>query len=342
MNNLTTQNPTSPVFLEVGRPDNPEANVDFPILGWTRLSSLIPSRYNRQRTVKHINTMEGTIREYGFADVIKVFAITSTEDVFAGFTPEDIEEFRSKGLDTSIAIKYTIAESAHRVESLRILHPTTDPLVPIAVIDWISVNDVEEVQKLIISLNVTGKTWTIFDYVKSHAEMTNRSNVKLFREIRDNMKLLTSSKITGTVLTNGLVAGIYSKMIMGHDPLRNGNLTISKTDRKYLDKLLQRIPSWCTSTGTKKISNQFLRRLIYFMWNVQSIIVNKHNKLDFKKWSTFLDRVLIQAGAGLKVSPLPDGDDTFYKWWLEVCQELGIDWDTSVGMYKKQKLQIVS
>ena len=27
---------------------------------------------------------------------------------------------------------------------------------------------------------------------------------------------------------------------------------------------------------------------------------------------------------------------------LKVCQELGIDWDTSVGMYKKQKLQIVS
>ena len=146
MNNLTTQNPTSPVFLEVGRPDNPEANVDFPILGWTRLSSLIPSRYNRQRTVKHINTMEGTIREYGFADVIKVFAITSTEDVFAGFTPEDIEEFKSKGIDTNIASKYTIAESTHRVESLRILHPTTDPLVPVAVIDWISINDVEEVK----------------------------------------------------------------------------------------------------------------------------------------------------------------------------------------------------
>ena len=119
MNNLTTQNPTSPVFLEVGRPDNPEANVDFPILGWTRLSSLIPSRYNRLRTVKHINTMEGTIREYGFADVIKVFAITSTEDVFAGFTPEDIEEFRSKGLDTSIAIKYTIAESYHIIKCYR-------------------------------------------------------------------------------------------------------------------------------------------------------------------------------------------------------------------------------
>ena len=258
--------------------------VKFPEVKWVPLSKLVEVEVGRDIKNSHVKTMEDTIRDNGFADVIKVFPLDDDGN-------------------------YPIAESCHRVRSLKIIHHDEDIDVPVAIIDWIDNKDQEAVQSLIITLNVKGKTWTIYDYVKSHSNVTSRKNHKLFETIKDDMNRLNG------LLTNGVVAGIYSKMMMSHTPLRDGTLINDTTDELYIEKLLERIKNLVQMHGRKKVSNQFLRRYVYHLWREQSKLL-KNKKPDYDKWCKFLEYTYSQVDALCNNNTLlSDGDATFNQWW---------------------------
>lgn len=290
---------------KVTNPGNQSGIIKFPQLTWAKLSQLNIPDLNRDMIDSHIRTMEATIREHGFADVIKVFPLNQN------------------GL-------YTIAESSHRVASLRVIFKDKDPYVPIAILNWVDSDDIEEIQKQIINLNTVGKSWTIYDYVKSHAAVPDkyRKNARLFREIRDTMKTLNP------ILTNGLVAGIYSKQIMKHTPLQDGTLEITPMDRLYVDKFLDRIPKF-KNNAKGQIPYPFLRRLIFYSWQIKDKFLTLNNLPDFNSWNKFLDYTIDQAETMLSFGGnLPDGDDSFLDWWKKVCTKQGVTW---IGKYTSNK-----
>jgi hypothetical protein len=237
--------------------------IKFPEVKWVPLSNLVEVEVGRDIKNSHVKTMEDTIRDNGFADVIKVFSCDEDGN-------------------------YPIAESCHRVRSLK---------------------DQEATQGLIITLNVKGKTWTIYDYVKSHSHVTSRKNHKLFETIKDDMNRLNG------LLTNGVVAGIYSKMMMSHTPLRDGTLMNDTTDELYVEKLLERLKNLVQMHGKRKVSNQFLRRYVYHLWREQSKLL-KNKKPDYDKWCNFLEYTLSQVDALCNNnSILSEGDAAFKHWW---------------------------
>jgi len=269
------------------------AGIHFPKIEWVRFSKLQTTNLNRDIMDSHVTTMEGSIKNTGFADVIKVF-------------PAD-----KYGM-------YTIAESAHRYHSLGILFGDNDPKIPVAIIDWIDVEDQEMVQATIITLNVKGKGWITFDYAKSYSEVKSKPNATLFKEIYENMK-----KLQG-LLSNGIVASCYTKQKGVHKDIREGTLTVSALDRLYVDKLIERLPLLVAGVGESKIKHQFLRRYVWALWLAQDKMLDKNNKPDFAEWSKFFNFTIEQIELAADNNyTLADGDTSFADWWGKISKRFG-------------------
>jgi hypothetical protein len=269
--------------------------IDFPTIKTVKFSKLQTTTLNRDILVSHVTTMEGSIREFGFMDVIKVFPVDKN------------------GM-------YTIAESSHRYYSLSILFGDTDPELPVAIIDWIDAEEQEQVQAAIIALNVKGKGWITFDYAKSYSEVKGKPTAPLFKEIYENMK-----KLQG-ILSNGIIASCYTKQKGVHKAIRDGSLTVSELDRFYVDKLIDRLPKLVSQKGEDKVKHQFIRRYVWALWLAQDKILDSNNKPDFLRWSKLFEHTIkdILYVTGPLNHSLPDGDTSFAIWWEHITESFGI------------------
>mgnify|MGYP003118100749 CR=1 FL=1 len=275
------------------------SNILFPTQKTVPLSQLkYEEDLNRVEYEKVTSSFEDAIMENGFMDVVKVF-------------PE------SDGY-------YKIAESTHRVRALRNIAGDNQSMeVPVAILNWIDGDNSEDVLSTIVNLNNTGKSWELFDYVKANANAKhhNQKVRNSFQEILDKMKKLKS------LMTNAVVAGIYTSEIRGHMKLRDkdkaARFHITSERRPYVDTLLVRLETLVSKYGKKRVSSQFLRKLIFRMNMLANRFIKEaNNKQDqiknYEEWNKFFTQIITNIENLLTADFLPEGDLDFDTWYQKV------------------------
>lgn len=274
-----------------------QKGIQFPTLTYVPLSKLsYEEDVNRKEYKNHTKSFEDKIMENGFMDVIKVFPFS--------------EETQS----------YKIAEATHRVRSTNnIFQNGEDPMVPVAILDWKDGEDPEEVKQTVIEFNVTGKTWTNYDYVKSHAE-TNyfpKDVQSLWKEIFSNMKRLKPR------ITNTCVISIYTGAIRGQVIVKDEELAkkfrLNTYQRAVVDKMLDRLETFTNNHGKRLCNVQFMRQYIY---NLRK----KARDLDnFTKWEKFFQKS-IESLNTMTYTPnfvtFPSEDLAFDKWFDSIPNQI--------------------
>lgn len=253
---------------------------------------------NRVEYEKVTSSFEDAIMENGFMDVVKVFP-------------------KSDGY-------YKIAESTHRVRALRNIAGDNQSMeVPIAILHWLDGDNSEDVLSTIVNLNNTGKSWELFDYVKANANAKHHDQKvrNSFQEILDKMKKLKP------LMTNAVVAGIYTSEIRAHTNLKDkekaARFYITSERRTYVDTLLVRIENLVSKYGKKRVSSQFLRKLIFRLNKLANRFIkranNKQEQLqNYEEWNKFFTKILGNIDVLLTAKFLPEGDLEFDDWYQEV------------------------
>lgn len=264
-------------------------NINFPTIGYVKLSELYcEEELNRSEYEKHTLGFVDKISSMGFMDVIKVF-------------PKD-----DRG--------YKICEATHRYRGLKVLFETEDPVVPIAILDWKDVSDEEDVKETFIQFNTTGKTWSLFDYVKSNSNTKyfDRAVRNLWVEIRDNMMFYKKAK----KLSNSVIAGLYTGELMNQKVIKDTklakNFRLTNYDRKVVDLILTRIDSLVSGRGNKSVTHGFLRLYV----NRLRRLATKMN--DFSEFELCLHRTLINVKVLISnSSALPTYEEVFEPWFKQ-------------------------
>lgn len=232
---------------------------------------------NRKIYNKHVEKMYKLIGKYGFADTIKLVVIDG---------------------------KYYAAEGQHRVRALK-QHNIKE--VPCSIIDWLG-NDIEEIQKFIISLNAHNKKWDLIDDIKSWADLEKEDYVYLLEKITKNK-----------VLSVGSIVSCYDGVRRQHTRVKNGNLKI--TDKRFSEHLLKELTTFVEKVKKKKANSKIT-------YCAAEKIFNSDDRYDV------LDAFVMCAETTiLSDQILPDGDKIFDEWWEK--QVLGI----YLPMIKKNKFK---
>ena len=273
--------------------------INFPTLSTTLLSKLkYEEDLNRNQYKQVTISFEDKIKINGFMDVIKVFP-------------------KSNGY-------YKIAESTHRVRALRNLSQGNDFEVPIAILDWKNGDDSEEVLSTIIEMNNTGKAWELFDYVTANSDAKHhRPNVlKTFKELKGNMKRLKK------ILTNAVVAGIYTGELRGHQQLRDRQKAkkfyVTSDRREYVDTMLDRLETLVIRRSKTFINTQFLRRLVYNLnrkanTSIAASKSSKEKRKSFDDWNNFFTSCIDCIDVVWSLNNfLPEGDSEFDRWYSNI------------------------
>ena len=255
-------------------------NIPFPNLTYIPLSSLeYEVKLNREEYTKLTQSMEDKTIINGFMDAIKVF-------------PKN-----------PITGKYKIAEATHRVRALRnIFQDDEDPMVPIAILWWKDGEDEDEVLSTVIEFNVTGKAWTIYDYVKARAGHTGYkpSVSKAFKELHSDMKKLKPR------LSNSIVASIYTGESRVHTVIKDDKLAKNfdiSSRRHYINTMTGRLDTLVIENGKKIVTNGFLRRYVDGL----NSKINAYD--DYSKWTAFFQRSITEAESG---------DESFKLWFNQI------------------------
>ena len=255
----------------------------------SQLQIIEPEEGNREEDKPHTKSFEDKIMDNGFMDSIKVFPFT--------------EKTQS----------YKVAEANHRVRGLNnIFQGDEDPMVPISILDWKDGEDPEEVKQTVIEFNVTGKTWTNYNFVRSHSESNHfRKNVQsLWKEIFGNMKRLKPR------ISNANVVAIYTGTIRSHPIVRDEELakkfTLNTYQRAVVDKMLDRLDTFTNKHGKRLCNTQFMRQYIF---NLRK----KARDLDnFTEWEKFFQRSIEELNLMVKMDSFvsfPSDDIAFDKWF---------------------------
>ena len=196
--------------------------------------------------------------------------------------------------------KHEIVEADHRRGSLWKIafeNMSDDMIVPIAILDWKSSHDTEEVLATITSLNNNSLPWKLFDYCKafSHPSLkgkTSKAILDSYVEVFNKMKELGQAR--RVILTNGQVAQIYTSEFSGFEDMYKGRFLIDIDREEYTKAMLDRIPTLITKLGKKNFPGAFLRRYLFLLGDkcgtpggVTSRDWWKGNKDSFAKWETF-------------------------------------------------------
>lgn len=213
-------------------PDVPNPPIMFPHQGWVQGKNLIfVEDINRNLYDKHIANMENKIRSAGFMDSIKVFSKNSEGN-------------------------HIVAEAQHRVKALQRFYGSNfdEMWFPVSVLWWVDPLDKEEVQHAIITLNIGNKNWSIYDYVRSYSEMSDTKYAhKDYKVILQNMKKYKD------VLSNGIVAQIYSKNMMNHDILKEGRFIFTEESKRYSELFLSEYSDFISRVGDNNVPTLWKR-----------------------------------------------------------------------------------
>ena len=265
--------------------------INFPTLKYVPLSQLeVIEDVNRMEYKSHTKSFEDKIMENGFMDVIKVFPFS--------------EQTQS----------YKIAEATHRVRSTNnIFQDDEDPMVPIAILDWKDGEDEEEVKATVIEFNITGKVWTNYDYVKSHAETNHypKETQKLWNEIFSNMKRLNPR------ISNANVVAIYTATIRSHPSVRDLKLAskfkLDTYQRAVVDKMLDRLDTLTNKHGKRLCNTQFMRQYIF---NLRKKARELNN---FTEWEKLFQRTIDQLNLMVVMKEFVSfpSDDIGFDFWFD-------------------------
>lgn len=224
---------------------------------------------NRGTYESHIQKMYDLIDTYGFADTIKVI-------------PED--NF------------YWAAEGQHRVSALK-LHGVKE--VPCSIIDWLD-DDLEEIQRFIISLNAHNKAWDLIDSIKSWADLKKDNYEYLLNKVRNY----------NNVLSVGSIVSCFDGVRRQHNSVKKGKLKI--LDKDFSETLLDAMKNFVVSNGKKKANSKIT-------YCAAELIYNSGNEIRYQVLQAFL----LAANTHLNSSdePLPDGDKAFDYWFEQVVMK---------------------
>lgn len=272
--------------------------VNFPDLQFTPLSTLttIDNGVQRVEYKKHTKAMEDKIMENGFMDAIKVF-------------PKD-----TLG-------NYKVAEASHRVRGLKnIFQSDENPMVPIAILHWKDGEDHEEVLNTIIEFNVSAKTWTLYDYVKAHAEANHYK-----KEVSDTWRtMLSDMKRLKPRITNSVVVGVYTGDIRNQPRVKDlkkaRNFYLNGDELFYAKTMISRFESLVDKVGKGYATHAFLRNYAYNLNRIAKILKNRSVWEKFFQSSIKELDVLWKAGYFF-----PESDDAFDRWfYTEELKNAGV------------------
>jgi hypothetical protein len=224
---------------------------------------------NRNTYESHIQKMYDLIDTNGFADTIKVIP------------KEDY---------------YCAVEGQHRVSALK-LHGVKE--VPCSIIDWLG-EDVEEIQRFIISLNAHNKTWDLIDSIKSWADLKKENYGYLLDKVKNY----------NNVLSVGSIVSCFDGIRRQHNSVKKGKLKI--LDKDFSETLLEAMKNFVVSNGKKKANSKIT-------YCAAELIYNSGDDIRYKVLQAFL----LAANTHLNTTeePLPDGDKAFDYWFEEVVMK---------------------
>ena len=264
---------------------NPEG-IEFPELGFTTLGELYyEESVNRDEYTSHTETFDDVIQEVNFLDVIKVF-------------PKDKYGFK-------------VAEATHRCRALFNIFKGKEHFrkVPIAILHWLDGSNEMEVKSTVIRFNNTGKTWTLFDFVKAHANTKyfKKSVSNLWNEIMDNMKFAKK------LMSNSVVLGIYTGQKIGQDIVKDEkkaqNFRLSNYERKVVDYIFASMVDLVSKLGKQDVPVLFQR---IFVNHLRQVADRLNNIDEFESYFTQL-KPFISAQCKTDTG-LPLDEKTFEKW----------------------------
>lgn len=223
---------------------------------------------NRKVYESHKEKFKRRIQENGFGDTIKVVQRRN---------------------------EYYAVEGQHRLRALFELGITN---VPCSIVDWVNVDDFNDLQSFIISMNANNKKWDLVDYVKSFADKNIKEYVYLQKQINKYSKQISP----------GVVATIYDGVKRGHKQLKKGNLKfINKEASDFLiSSLAEMVDRW----GKSKLPAQALRHASFLILTSDDI-------------KGYFEAFKLAATTQLTIGkePIPDGDLTSINWFENTVQE---------------------
>jgi hypothetical protein len=205
---------------------------------------------------------------------------------------------RGFGGSLNVGVKnqdYYILEGQHR---LRALFELGVREVPCSIIDWIDVDNFDEVQPFIIDMNAHNKKWQLEDYIKSFADKSLKEYVYLRKQIQ---------KYSNT-LSPGVVVTIYDGVKRGHKQLKKGNLIY--INKEFSDFLIETLSKMVDQWSKKKLPAQTLRQATY-------MILNSDDPYGYTRAFKLATTTQLTTGK----EPMPDGDDTFAHWFENTVEE---------------------
>ncbi len=254
--------------------------LNFPKQETAYLSQLEFTGLNRKVDASHVQSMTHRIKENGFLDIIKVFPKNSLG-------------------------KYLVAESQHRVDAIKNIIGEQDIKVPVAILDWLNPDEIEEVISTITSLNTGTKSWNIYDFVRTNS-LAKRPNSK------DYDYILEKLRINKGIISNNQVCQVYNGGNIPDDKFREGKeWFLSITNKRYGDIILNEIIDLIKVNGKRSFNAMVLRYFIIECFKYQKQLIKNHSNSEaLSKFLRFLEVCTNEFVKDLsKAIPLPEGGD---------------------------------
>tara|TARA_R110000787_G_scaffold102719_1_gene208849 strand:+ start:599 stop:1363 length:765 start_codon:yes stop_codon:yes gene_type:complete len=250
-------------------------NIKTPKFKLIQSIDILNSDINREVSLPHVDRMKKLILKNGFADAIKVSPSGS---------------------------KFISIEGQHRVQALVSLGVKE---IPCLIIDWVdSQNKVNDFQQFVIDLNASNKTWSIIDYIKSHAKVGDKNYSYLLKKIREAKGLISA----------GAVASMYSGERRGNSILKKGDYF--PCDEVFSDKIFSECLDLVSRCGKDKVTFRFINNLSV---RIQRNSLSKHRV-------ELLSFLVNEASKDLSMGrEIPKSDEFFSSWFDELLRQFNED-----------------
>jgi len=179
------------------------------------INLLIENRLNREQNKKGVESIAKSIVNEGFLTCLYVVPKKDKNGKIVG---------------------YVLFEGHHRLSAAQMVRSWGFSLneLPCVVVDWLSADDMEELSRLLIKVNVEYRSWKLADYIKHHfdiAKILNIDNKKYsYQTLLNWMKLGKQYGFgdNGLIYILGPVDG--SDLWLEQDIIRGGDYIIPKSE----------------------------------------------------------------------------------------------------------------
>jgi len=187
------------------------------------INLLIENPFNREQNKKGVESIAKSIVNEGFLTCLYV-----------------VPKRNKKG----VIIGYMLFEGHHRLSAAKIVKSWGFSLnqLPCVVVDWLSTDDMEELSRLLIKINVEYRSWKLGDYIKHHFDVAellikdNKTNSSLINKQYSYQTLLNWMKIgkqygfgdNGLIYILGPLTG--SDRWLDQDVIRGGEYVVEQSE----------------------------------------------------------------------------------------------------------------